>query len=240
MEQTHMTNKSEQLKLEGAKRARIEQSLLKLLFNGFASLKFLNSDTDEILALRELCELNQYTSIALKHNDYGYKNLSEKAKECFDVLLALTGLEKRGLIERETHFTNEDIPEDDPIELSYKTLRLTNAWTLSWFAEALITNEEKESFITFDQTDNSPPRRFFFEYLQYQLTSKGYDVALKFQEHEDAEKRYVQQQELATKAANSANSSSKTAKRALFAAAAIALGSIGNLALNAYMNNLIP
>ena len=235
-----MTNKSEQLKLEGIKRASIEQDLLKLLFNGFASLKFLNNDTNEILALRELCELNQYTSVALKHSDNGYRNLSEKAKECFDVLLALKGLEKRGLIEREAHFTNEDIPEDGPIKLSYKTLGLTDAWTLSWFARALITSEDKERFITFDQDESSPPRRLFFEYLQYQLTSKGYDVALKFQEHEDAEKRYVQQQELATKAANAANSSSKTAKRALMAAAAIAIGSIGNLILTAYLNNLMP
>ena len=56
-----MTDKYEQLKLDGEKRANIEQNLLKLLFNGFASLKFSNSDTDEILAIRELCELNQYT-----------------------------------------------------------------------------------------------------------------------------------------------------------------------------------
>ncbi len=235
-----MTNKSEQLKLEGNKRASIEQNLLKLLFNGFASLKFLNDDTDEILALRELCDLNQYTSVALKHNDDGYNELSEKAKKCFDVLLALIGLEKRGLIEREAHFTNEDIPEDGPIVLSYKTLKLTKAWTLSWFAQALVTNDLNERRITIDEADSCPHRYFNFDYLQYQLTSKGYDVALKFQEHEDAEKRYVQQQELATKATNAANSSSKTAKRALLAAAAIAIGSIGNLVLTAYLNNLLP
>ena len=37
-----MTDKYEQLKLDGEKRANIEQNLLKLLFNGFASLKFSN------------------------------------------------------------------------------------------------------------------------------------------------------------------------------------------------------
>ena len=235
-----MTDKSEQLKLEGEERAKIEQNLLKLLFNGFASLKFLNSDTDEILALRELCELNQYTSVAIKHNDFGYKGLTNDAKECFDVLLALKGLENRGLIEREAPFTDQDNPEDGPKELSYKTLEITKAWNLSWFAQALITNDEKELFITFDETETSPPRKLTFEYLQYQLTSKGYYVALRFQEHADADKRYSQQQGLATIAANAANSSSKTAKIALWAASAIAIGSIGNLVLTAYLNNLLP
>lgn len=235
-----MTNDAEKLKLEGAKRAKVEQKLLKLLFSGFSTLKFLNKDTVEILALRELCELNEYTSVALKHNDYGYKSLSDKAKECFDVLLALQGLERRGLVEREVHFTDEDNPEDGPIALSYSTLNTTKAWSLSWFAQVLTTNDERELFITFDETDSSPPRRLSFEHMQYQLTSKGYDVALRFQEHEDAEKRYIQQQALATKATNAANSSSKTAKRALLAAAAIAIGSIGNLMLTAYLNNLLP
>ncbi len=54
-----MTNDAEKLKLEGAKRANVEQKLLKLLFSGFSTLKFLNKDTVEILALRELCELNE-------------------------------------------------------------------------------------------------------------------------------------------------------------------------------------
>jgi hypothetical protein len=230
-----MTDEVEKLKHEGAKRASIEQELLKLLFNGFASLTFLNKDTVEILALRELCKLNEYTSVALKHNDYGYRNLSAKAKECFDVLLALKGLENRGLIEREAHFTDEDNPEDGPIQLTYKTLNTTKAWSLSWFAQALTTNDEKELFINFDETDSSPPRRLDFEYLQYQLTSKGYDVALRFQEHEDAENRYNQQQVLATKATNAADSSSKTARLALLAASAIAIGSLGNLLLTAYI-----
>ncbi|PKG86494.1 hypothetical protein CXF85_01970, partial [Colwellia sp. 75C3] len=105
MKQLHMINKSEKLKLEGEKRAGIEQNLLKLLFNGFSSLKFLNNETDEIFAIRDLCELNEYTSVALKNCDDGYDSLTNTAKECFDVLLALKGLENRDLIKREAYFT---------------------------------------------------------------------------------------------------------------------------------------
>jgi len=224
----------EELQKNGKLKAEIERKLLMLMFNGFSSFKVLNKDTSEILALREICKLSDYTKIAIKYNDSGYRKLSEEAKRCFDAQLALDALENRGLLEIKAFFTDEFSPEDGPIHLEQSFLRETDAWTLSWFSNALITDKTKERTLYIDDTESSPPRELSFDYLAYSLTSKGYDVALKFQEHEDAEKRYEQQKGITEKSASAASSSSKTAKRALWAATFIAVGSIGNLALNIY------
>ena len=79
------------------------------------------------------------------------------------------------------------------------------------------------------RSKNDYPTSFMLEYIEYQLTTKGFDVALKFQEHNDQWMRFSQQTTLPDKAVQASSSSAKTARIALWAAGAIALGSLGNL-----------
>lgn len=62
----------EELQNNGKLKAEIERKLLMLMFNGFSSIKALNKDTSEILALRKICKLSDYTKIAIKHSDFGF------------------------------------------------------------------------------------------------------------------------------------------------------------------------
>ena len=233
---TSISKRSEELCLEGKRRSIIEKKLLSILFNGFANLTF-RSYENQILMLNELCELNEYTVLSRGEEDDGYTELTDKSRFCFNVLIALDALVERELVGRKILFTNDNCPENGPIDMEGR-LDVTPAYYRSWFARALIVEDRKERTFCYPEHElgeNEQPFSLEFEYIQYQLTTKGYDVALKFQEHEDNESRNKQQRAISTSAAKASVSSAKTASLALFAASFIAIGSIGHLLLSIYL-----
>lgn len=82
-----------------------------------------------------------------------FSKLNEKAKCCFDAQLTLDALESRELLEAKAFFTDESSPEDAPIHLEKSFLRGTDAWSLSWFSNALVADKIKERTLYIDGTE---------------------------------------------------------------------------------------
>ncbi len=165
-------------------------------------------------------------------------------------MLALDSLVIRGLVEREVLFHHHIFPDRDSMNLDGK-LRGTSAQCLTWLARALSTvdgGERTFAYLKEDWSDQGFPEEYTLEHVTYTLTVKGYDVALKIQEHVDQAERFQSQLAISTaqkalsttanatgrKLAGIATTSSVTAKRALWAAGFIALGSVGNLILSTF------
>lgn len=228
--------KVELLSQEGQRRAQIERKLLSVLFNGFSNIELIDFDTQTISMLYELCDLAEYNRLARGEEEEGFTSLTDNAKVCFCVLKALDALVDRDLVERKLLFTPSDNPEDGPIDMTSK-MDITPIYWRSNRANYLALSRHKVRGFDYPEEfigPNAQPFYCSFDYIQYRLTTKGYDVALKFQEHEDQEKRYEQTKELSSEATNANVSSSRTANLAVGVAIFIALGSVGNLVLSAY------
>lgn len=232
---TGSSNGSENLRLEGIKRALVEKKLLSLLFNGFANLTFKNCEFETISMLNEICNLNEYTVLPSEEDDPGYAALTDNGELCFNALTALDALATRGLVGRKIFFSHDNNPEDGPIDMDGR-LDTTPAYARSWLARALsVSGTQERSFQYPEQEQAHEPFRCEFECIQYQLSTKGYDVALTFQEHDDQEKRNSQQRSISESAAQASVSSARTASIALYAAIFIAFGSVGHLLLSVFL-----
>lgn len=215
----------------GKKRAESERKLLLLMFDGFSNLRVESDKYSHICLIEENCSLEDYTNIIRADLDPYYSVLTSETKKYFHVMAALDSLVLNGLVERRVWFSNDFAPEDGYCNLDGK-LEGTEAQHESWLARGLIVPDKKEKSFCYPEymrSKNDYPTNFMLEYIEYQLTTKGFDVALKFQEHNDQERRFSQQTALTDKAVQASSSSAKTARIALWAAGAIALGSLGNL-----------
>lgn len=218
-------------RLAGQQRAVCEHKLLLLMFDGFSHLHIDPDKYDYICMLNEHCGLDKYTHLIRADLDQDYSSLTPEGKAYFHVLAALDSLVLNGLAERKIWFSNDHSPEDGFSNLDGK-LSGTQAQDRSWLAHGLLVSDTQEKSFQLPEYmrgENAYPTIYTLEYIEYQLTTKGFDVALKFQEHNDQEQRFILQAELTDKAVQASASSAKTARIALWAAATIALGSVGNL-----------
>jgi hypothetical protein len=216
-------------KQAGQKRAECERNLLLLMFDGFSNLRMDKDKYSYACLINEHCLLEDYTLIGADL-DPDYSSLTAEGKTYFHVLVALDSLVLNGLVERKILFSSDYSPEDGYVNLDDK-LDGTDAQYRSWLARSLMVGIKNKSFSYphYLLSANEYPATYTLEYIEYQLITKGFDVALKFQEHNDQKARFSQQTELTDKAVRASTSSAKTAQIALFAAGAIAIGSLGNL-----------
>lgn len=68
--------------------------------------------------------------------------------------------------------------------------------------------------------------------ISFCLTKSGFDLGLRYIEHEDQDNRFNESLNISKHAAEASASSASTAKRALFAAVVIAIGSLGHLTIS--------
>lgn len=232
--QTYSKEELGAYKHDGRKRAECKRKLLLLMFNGFSNFRIEQNKYSCVYLIEEYCSLEDYTDLARADLDPEYLTLTGEAKKYFNVMVALDSLVLNGLVERRIWFSNDFSPEDGYSNLDGK-LEGTAAQYTSWLARGFFVSNDKEKSFSYPDymgTQDEYPTTFILEYIEYQLTIKGFDVALKFQEHNDHEKRFLQQTALTDKAVQASTSSAKTARIALWAAGAIALGSLGNLAFS--------
>ena len=215
----------------GKARAKIERKLLMLLFEGFSSIAIDKYNYDLVSLLNRKCSLKTYARLAGADTNQEYIESSHEIKKYFRALLVLDKLVLRGLVERKINFVSSHSPEDGFKNLEGE-LQATEARSIFWLARGL----HKPFSQSFKYNDhligpNMPPdEKFTLAEVEYHLTNKGFDVALKFQEHLDNEAQFNQQKKLTEEAVKASKSSASTAKYALWAAGFIALGSLGNLA----------
>lgn len=224
----------EQVLNAGLKRAETERALLSFLFNGFSNIVLDKSNYHLVCLMDELFELESYAQMTGELVDHNYTESSLEIQKYSHVLIALNGLHARSLIERKIYFSKDHMPEDGFCDLEGK-LDDVDAYSNFWLARGLhIPQSQSFMYPEHLRTPQSHPTTFILEQIEFQLTTKGFDVALKLQEHKDNEARFNRQKELTEAAVKASQSSAKTARIALWAASFIAIGSIGNLFFSIY------
>lgn len=211
----------------GEKRVESERALLSLMFNGFGvmTLSGENNDFEHVCMIESECSLEEYTHMVKANAHPSYSKLSNEAKKYFHAIIALNTLTKQGLTERHVWCFHSESDEhiNSNIDIEKHIELLSHDLTLPYhqreFHEYLYQN---------------PTVSYRLVYITYTLTNKGYDVALKFLEHSNQEKRFTQQSDIAIEAKKASVSSAKTARRAIYAATAIALASIANVIIALY------
>lgn len=216
-------SKAEQYIQTGSDRAKIENKMLMLMFNGFSTiyLQPANNDTNELcLSLGQLIDFSDYLMPENVYNEVDFTVMSDEAKSVYFVIEVLDSLVARRLASRKIFFTSDFDPSGGPQIMNQEQLNKTQACSNRFLANAVTSCDVHKMHVTFEEEGGD--LKYYFEYIEYQLETKGYDVALSMQHHADSER--------ATKAAREvAQSSVKTAKTAVVVAVFIAVGSIGNL-----------
>jgi len=224
----------EGIRKNGMRRVSCENRLLSLMLNGFSHIE-INKDTHDILSLFNIdCGMDEYAKAINAEMSEGYSTLKDAGRLYFHNMAALDSLVMRGLVEREILFLDEDSPEDGWSDLNGR-LEGASPQHLSWLARALCSSNSKEKSFQYPFwmiAKDEAPTTYELGKVSYLLTTKGYDVALKLQEHSDQEKRFIEQQTLTQQSVKIAASSRKIARTAVCVAVFIAAGSIGNLTLN--------
>lgn len=227
--QEHM----EAYRIAGVQRALCERDLLSLMFNGFSVISLDKNKYDYVCMIESVCRLDKYTNLIRADLDSGYSTLTNETKKYFHLMAGLDALVSNGLVKKDMWFSDDFSPEDGFKNLANK-VDYTAASSVSWLARALVTSDNKDRSFVDDrerQQNDYPPIKYQLENIEYMLTTKGYDVAMKFIEHSDQEKRFNLQSVISEKSASAATSSAKTARYAIFAAFTIAFGSITNIVM---------
>lgn len=214
-------------RLYGIRRVGNERALLRLMFEGFTEITLSNDqyDFEHVCMIESECSLEEYTNMIKADSSSGYSELTSNAKKYFHLITALNTLTKQELTERHIWFLHDETSENVNLDIEIEK-------NIKEFSQELTLPYNKR--ICRKYVTNNPTESYKLMYITYSLTNKGYDVALKFLEHSDQEKRFNQQSEIATEAKNASISSAKTAKRAIWAATAIAFASIANAFIAIY------
>lgn len=233
-ERKYSPEEMEMHKNAGVQRALCEHDLLLLMFNGFSVITLTKDRYDEVCMIETECSLKKYMNMTPSNTDMNYHTLTVKERKYFNLMVVLDSLETKGLVKKE-------IWVDDDHYINYELKDVANSVTYSvagknsWLAHELMAEEHaKEKFKIEDMS--TEPTMYALRYIVYKLTKTGYEVAIRFMEHDDQNKRAAEQRKLSKSAVNAANSSAQTAKCAICAICAaifIAIGSIGNLLLPA-------
>lgn len=227
----HDAKSLEQLEQFGRTDVARENALLRFMFHVSPTLHFDDKERNFRLAqqLHRKCDLKLYRAPDTTC-DTGYSTSTEFHDMFHQVLSPLDALVDRGLVYFEYYilFDNEVLVPDREVRVLTPD---TKDWKID-YQQRLdgVTQAAANSEIA--NIGENELYTLWFVGAKYSLTTKGYDVALKFQEHEDEAKRFNQQTEIVVRSAKSAASSAKTARIALWAAGAIAAGSLGNLIFN--------
>lgn len=225
----------------GRRRANQENSILNLMFNGSSNLRFLPGESYRTaLFIHEASNLRDFCDYSDTGRDNMYLSLPDDFKVMCRVLAGLDSLVKRDLVKRKIWASNDFAPEDGWSD--------EEGNSETWFDNTILvsralcsTSKKERECNVYDPTRDTAPVNLEIEAVCFQLTSKGYDVALTLQEHRDQEDRFTYQTALSERAIDVSESSVQVAKQstriaraALLAALFIAIGSIGNLGLSIY------
>jgi hypothetical protein len=226
-------NRIKEFKEAGNEEALSIKNILLLMLNGYSKIKLSSRYPKTSNLITKACFINDQIDTDEWLDDHVYGDLTGEGKEIFRLLKLFDVLSDLGFVDRYIWFSNEDSPEDGCIDMSGK-LDNTPAYCTSWIARAILCKDEKLRSYIEDRDSNYDglPRSVTFELIVYQLNAKGYDIALKYQEHEDNAARFKQQSGITTLASKASQSSAITARYALIAGVAIAIGSLGNLSVN--------
>lgn len=135
---------------------------------------------------------------------------------------------------KKTLVSNDFSPVEGWTDYSDEKLDGTDAGNLAWLSRALSSAKNSHfQYPEYLKSIDGPPVVYSVDRIVYSLTPKGYEIALKQQEHTDQNQRFLQQQELNKQSLAISKSSALTAKIALFVGSAIAISS----ALNVYFSH---
>lgn len=226
----------------GNNRVSKENRVLQLMFDGFRVIEFNKIHTDLANIIYLHCELDSYTE-GIEHV-YGPNLMafSNDLKIVCNCILAFDSLWKRDLVDREVFILHSDkllpVSKDSSLETYFE---IVNPIKLADYIMNGTSGEVDKSFTS--KNGILETKNLTVDNITYKINSKGYDVALKLQEHKDQKERFEQQNILtqhAVKAsqssADSAKRSRKIATRALWIVSFVALGSIGNLVFRILMH----
>lgn len=211
----------------GAQRALCERKILSLMFNGFSVITLTKDQYDDVCMIEMECSLEKYTKMTHADTDKKYSTLTVKEKKYFHLMVALDSLLKNGLVKKEIWADYDHPVLNEPKDLAGSVSR-TIAGSNSWLAHGLLTEKYVEKQFKIDYISDDPTT-YTLESIVYKMTKTGYDVAIRFMEHDDQATRFEQQSEISTLAAEASSSSAKTAGKAIWAAAAIAIASFLNI-----------
>lgn len=231
----------------GEKKVECENQLLSLMLRGHNTIELTQSSHQFTEFFNQQCDLQKYVTasrlitLPCSCENPQYKELSIKEQFFYNTMLALDGLVIRKLVEREIMFVGDVFPETGYRNLENK-LDGTDGQYLTWLARALYTDDQKLrafEYPEYQRAEHEQPESFRLEKITYTLSTKGYDVALKLQQHEDQVKFSTLQTEVSRKQVSISNQQIRVSSRALsvsivavIAASFIAIGSIGNLYLS--------